>query len=263
MLIFWILIFLTAIIACAVIALPVLRPQHFTQGSEGKHVARSDFATDLDYGFVTEAGGDDAVDVVTEPDASIATTDKPFRAGRLFALALIGIAPLAAIAIYLNIGSPDYLQRSASSAAKAAVLPTEARSALAELADRAKKNPNDPQAWMALGNMQVASGLPSEAIASFQAAVDLRDDDSEGFAALGEAISMAANGAVTAPARAAFERAVALDKNNPRARYYLAEARFQAGSPNDALAAWAAIRGCDPDRAFCLYPARRELKGHS
>jgi cytochrome c-type biogenesis protein CcmH len=52
---------------------------------------------------------------------------------------------------------------------------------------------------------------------------------------------MAANGTVTEEAKAAFARAVALDGENVKARYYLGVAAEQAGNPADAARIWRAM----------------------
>src|SRR5260221_629080 len=58
---------------------------------------------------------------------------------------------------------------------------------------------------------------------------------------LGEAITGAQNGIVTAEAKAAFDRAVALDPSDIRARYFLGLAAEQDGRPKEAAAIWRAL----------------------
>ena len=60
-------------------------------------------------------------------------------------------------------------------------------------------------------------------------------------AALGEALVFAANGVVTADAKATFEKAVALDAMHVQARYFLGLAAEQDGNRAAAAAAWRAL----------------------
>jgi cytochrome c-type biogenesis protein CcmH len=58
---------------------------------------------------------------------------------------------------------------------------------------------------------------------------------------VGEALTAAANGIVTAEAKAAFDRAVALDSSDARARYFVGLAAEQDGRPKEAAATWRAL----------------------
>ncbi len=58
---------------------------------------------------------------------------------------------------------------------------------------------------------------------------------------LGEALTGAANGVVTAEAKAAFERALALDASEFKARYFIGLAAEQDGRPAEAAAMWRAL----------------------
>ena len=55
---------------------------------------------------------------------------------------------------------------------------------------------------------------------------------------LGEALTGAANGVVTAEAKAAFERALQLDADDFQARYFIGLAAEQDGRPKEAAAIW-------------------------
>jgi len=66
---------------------------------------------------------------------------------------------------------------------------------------------------------------------------------------LGEAEAAAADGIVTADARAAFERAVALDPHESKARYFLGLAAEQDGRAKDAAAIWRSLLADAPSGA--------------
>jgi cytochrome c-type biogenesis protein CcmH len=65
----------------------------------------------------------------------------------------------------------------------------------------------------------------------------------------GEAMVVAADGVVTAEAKAAFERAVSLDRENVSARFYLGLAAEQEGRKDEALAAWRGLLADAPPDA--------------
>ena len=76
---------------------------------------------------------------------------------------------------------------------------------------------------------------------------------------LGEALVAAADNVVTAEAKSAFERAVALDGENVKARYFLGVAAEQDGRPADAAAIWRAMLAGAPADAPWVEFIRSEL----
>jgi cytochrome c-type biogenesis protein CcmH len=114
------------------------------------------------------------------------------------------------------------------------------------LAERAEAAGSDPALWIDLGQRAMALGMAERAAAALGRAVDLTRGDPLVTAAWGEALVQASGGMVTEEARAAFERALAARPQDPRARYYLALARAQAGDDEGALAAWQALAAASP-----------------
>jgi cytochrome c-type biogenesis protein CcmH len=79
------------------------------------------------------------------------------------------------------------------------------------------------------------------------------------LAGLGEALVAAGNGVITADAKSAFDRAVALDGENIKARYFLGVAAEQDGRPADAAAIWRAMLAAAPADAPWAEYIRHEL----
>src|SRR5262249_39664067 len=77
----------------------------------------------------------------------------------------------------------------------------------------------------------------------------LNGESAERQTDLGEALTVAANGIVTADAGKAFARAVALDANDARARFYLGIAAEQDGRKEEAAARWRALLARAPPDA--------------
>jgi cytochrome c-type biogenesis protein CcmH len=90
-------------------------------------------------------------------------------------------------------------------------------------------------------------------------ALRLNGETAERQAALGEALVFAANGIVTAEAKAAFEKAVALDASEAQARYFLGLAAEQDGNRAQAAATWRALIDSAPPGASWLEFVRRAL----
>jgi cytochrome c-type biogenesis protein CcmH len=92
-------------------------------------------------------------------------------------------------------------------------------------------------------------GRFDDALKARRNSLRLNGETAQRSAALGEALVLAANGVVTAEARAAFERAVALDGSDVQARYFLGLAAEQAGNPAQAAEVWRALIAAAPPDA--------------
>ena len=91
-------------------------------------------------------------------------------------------------------------------------------------------------------------GRFDDAVKARRNALRLNGETAERQTELGEALVAAANGVVTAEAKAAFERAVALDPSDVKARYFLGLAAEQDGDREQAVAIWRAmLAGAPPD----------------
>jgi cytochrome c-type biogenesis protein CcmH len=84
-------------------------------------------------------------------------------------------------------------------------------------------------------------GRLDDAIKARRAALALGGETSERLSGLGEALVAAADGKVTDEAKSVFERAVALDAENIKARYFIGVAAEQGGRPADAAKLWSAM----------------------
>jgi cytochrome c-type biogenesis protein CcmH len=92
-------------------------------------------------------------------------------------------------------------------------------------------------------------GRFEDAAQAFRNAIRYDGDSAARRAGLGEALAGAANGVVTAEAKAEFERAVALDGEDVKARYFLGVAAEQDGRPKEAAALWTDILSKAPPNA--------------
>ena len=122
-----------------------------------------------------------------------------------------------------------------------------------------EQNPQDGRGWEVLGPVYMRLGRYDDAVKARRNALRLLGPNSEREADLGEALTVAANGIVTAEARQAFERAVRLDDSDYRARYFLGLAAEQDGRPNEAAEVWRSLLAGAPPGAGWIGFVRESL----
>ena len=157
------------------------------------------------------------------------------------ALVVIGIGA----GVYLMLGEPYLAAR--------AVAPRndDLRSLVAQLAVRVRQTPEDPRGWMLLGKGYLTLGDPNDAAAAFRRAVPLATAAQRPvlLSAEGEALTMAAGGAVTPEAEAVFDEALHFDPKDRAARYYLGLAYAMRRDDAHAMAMWQSLLADAPANA--------------
>jgi cytochrome c-type biogenesis protein CcmH len=160
---------------------------------------------------------------------------------RAAALAALILLPLGAAGLYLWLGSPELANQPLQ--ARRGLSPDQ--SPIMELVARVEahleQNPEDGRGWEVLGPVYMRLGRYDDAVKARRAVLRLLGPNAAREADLGEAITGAQNGIVIAEARAAFDRALALDPSDIRARYFLGLAAEQDGRPNEAAEIWRAL----------------------
>jgi cytochrome c-type biogenesis protein CcmH len=170
---------------------------------------------------------------------------RPLSERALLALAL-GVAAavvLAATGLYLKMGRPDVASVHAVTAATATAPDPghpqgDVASMIALLESRMKQTPGNADGWRMLGWSYLQVGRNAEAAVAYSRAAAIEPDNAEYLSAQGEATVLAAQGQVTHDAQAAFKKALFADPTDPRARYYLAMAKDQAGDAKGAMDDW-------------------------
>lgn len=170
---------------------------------------------------------------------------KPARRHAPAAIAAVVVAvtvPTAAFLLYGALGHPGlpdapHRQVAAPEPAQAPAL----EQMVGQLTTRLDKAPDDVEGWRLLGRTQWELRHYAEAAAAYARAVELDGDNPALLTAYGEALATSADGLVTPPALAVFERAHELDAKQTGARFYLALADQQAGRPQYAYDGWLAL----------------------
>jgi len=155
-------------------------------------------------------------------------------------VALIGM-PLLAGGLYLHLGSPELRDFPLASRTQTPVAGQSLDQLIGQVQAHLEKNPTDGRGWSVLAPVLGRLGRFDDAAQAYRNAIKYDGDTAARRAGLGEALAAAANGVVTTDAKAEFERAVALDPEDVRARYFLGVAAEQDGRPKEAVAIWQAL----------------------
>jgi cytochrome c-type biogenesis protein CcmH len=158
-------------------------------------------------------------------------------------LALLGV-PLVAVALYLPLGSPRLGELPSSRRTGAASQPVD--NLVAQVEAHLEKNPTDGRGWNVLAPVLARLGRYDDAVRAYRNAITYNGDSAERRAGLGEALATSAGGVVTAEAKAEFERAIVLNANEAKARYFLGVAAEQDGREADAASIWRSMLDMAP-----------------
>jgi cytochrome c-type biogenesis protein CcmH len=168
---------------------------------------------------------------------------------RAVAVVALVLLPLGAGSFYLLLGSPLLADRPLAPRLAAARAAPSVEAMLARIESHLERNPNDGRGWEVIAPVYLRLGRFDDAAKARRNALALNGETAERQAALGEALVFAANGVVTAAAKTAFEKAVALDRSDVQARYFLGLAAEQDGNAAQAASAWRALLADAPPEA--------------
>jgi cytochrome c-type biogenesis protein CcmH len=197
--------------------------------------------------------------------ADAAEAEKPASAfapvwrRRVIAIAALVLLPAGAGVLYLMLGSP---QIPGAPLAERARVPQEGRSIeelVAQVEQRAAANPEDGRAWEVLAPVYMRLGRSEDSARAWRNAIRLNGATAARETDYGEALVAAANGVITVEAKAAFDRALALDKDDVKTRFYLGLAADQDGKREDAEKIWRDLLANAPPDAPWAPMVRQQL----
>jgi cytochrome c-type biogenesis protein CcmH len=148
--------------------------------------------------------------------------------------ALVALLPLIALSLYVAYGSPQLPAQPFASRQPSDRDPVE--ELVARVEQRLQTNPDDGMGWNVVAPVYMRMGRYAEAAEAFRNAARLLGDSADRLANLGEAVALDNQGAVDDEARQAFDKALAMDPEHPKARFWLAVNEEQAGRPAEAIA---------------------------
>ena len=189
------------------------------------------------------------------PDAAAS----PVWHRRIVARIALVVLPVGAAVLYMSLGSPNL---PGAPLAERAAAPRDSRSIeelVAQVEQRAATNPDDGRAWEVLAPVYMRFGRFEDSARAWRNAIRLNGASATRETDYGEALVAAANGVITAEAKAAFDRALVLDKDDVKTRFYLGLAADQDGKRGDAEKIWRDLLANAPPDAPWAPMVRQQL----
>lgn len=187
-------------------------------------------------------------------EAADAEEDHPSQASkpwprRAVAVGALAGIPLLALLIYLPLGSPQLPDFPLAERLQSADASQPLENLVAQVESHLEKHPADGRGWTVLAPVLAKLGRFEDAARAYRNVITYTGETAQLRADLGAALAGAANGIVTADAKSEFERAVALDPKDAKARFFLGMAAEQDGRTADAVTIWKALLADAPAEA--------------
>jgi cytochrome c-type biogenesis protein CcmH len=281
---FWIISALLTVIVAVVLLSPLLRASaRATRYDEGEAAVYRDqlrelerdkaegliSAEDADYARAEigrrllaiagrEKAGGEGDELVAEAAAGGRSKRRRYTFSQAFILLCL---PVIGLAGYLEIGSPG--TRDAPLAARIENPGDDVDLLVAKVEQHLAGNPGDGNGWNVLAPVYFRIGRLDDAELAYRNAIRILGPDAERMNGLGETIVVRNDGIVTDDAQMAFQAALKLEPNNPRADFYLALALEQSGRRAEALAAFQAIAAASPPTAPWMELVNQHIAANS
>lgn len=243
---FWILVAVLTAVVAAILLYPLLRGAKAAEDMRaGEAAVYRDQLRELDRDL---SGGLISADEAEYARAEIgrrliavsgvapAEERGPARHHRLTEAFIVLILPVIGLCLYVNTGRPDLPSqpleaRLANPGNDMAVLIAKAERHLAQ-------NPDDGKGWDVLAPIYFSTMRVSDAEMAYRNAIRILGPSPARLDGLAETLMAVAEGVVTEDVRKLLEQSLALEPNNPRARFYVALSMEQAGQPDQARTAF-------------------------
>ncbi|MFN0262873.1 c-type cytochrome biogenesis protein CcmI [Tepidamorphus sp. 3E244] len=170
-------------------------------------------------------------------------------AARPALLATVIAVPVLAVAGYVALGSPNLPGQPMSARIQAAAENQDMELLVARVEKHLSDNPRDGRGWEVLGPVYRRMGRFDDAARAYANALRLQGETAEMQADYGEMLVASSDGLVGADAQTAFERALELDSEAIKPRFFLAIAKEQDGNRDAAIAAWNSLLALSQDPA--------------
>jgi cytochrome c-type biogenesis protein CcmH len=178
---------------------------------------------------------------------------------RTTAIAGLVLLPVGAVLLYLTLGSPQLPGEPLAARLQSPLENRSVENMIAQVEDHVARDPNDGRAWEVLAPVYMRLNRFEDAVRAFRNALRLNGSNAAREADLGEALVFAANGVVTAEAKSQFDRALAIDKDDVMARFYLGMAADQDGRRAEADKIWSDLLAKAPPGAPWVEMVRHAL----
>src|SRR5262245_6199325 len=175
------------------------------------------------------------------------------------AAAALVLLPFGAVGLYRALGSPDLPGEPLAARSQTPNEQSPLATLISQVEAHLARNPEDGRGWEVVAPVYMRLGRFDDAVTARQNALRLLGSTGQREVELGEALAAQANGVITEAAKASFERALAVDPNDVRARFYMGLAAEQEGRRPDAAAIWRDLLAKAPPGAPWAEFIRRAL----
>ncbi|PZF77742.1 c-type cytochrome biogenesis protein CcmI [Aestuariivirga litoralis] len=165
------------------------------------------------------------------------------------AIAATLIVPAVALPLYMKAGNPQLADVPHAERMANAEKNGDMAALVAKVEQHLEANPDDLQGWQILAPLYRRDQRWQDAADAYRNIVRLSPPDAANISDYGEALVMANQGMVPAPAHALFDEALKLDPKFPKARFYDALGLKQEGKTDEAKAAFEAFLKDTPEDA--------------
>lgn len=190
--------------------------------------------------------------------ATAETQPRPWRRVAALAIAVMAL-PLVAVPFYILVGSPGLPGEPLVSRATGENEGAPIAALILRIERHLETNPNDGRGWEVIAPVYLRLERYDDAVKARRNALNLLGATAQREVDLGSAIAMAAGGVVTADAKAAFDRAAAIDPSNVQAMFFLGVAAQQDGNETEAVRIWRDLIARSPPDAPWLPMVREQL----
>ncbi|MDD3328663.1 MAG: c-type cytochrome biogenesis protein CcmI [Zoogloea sp.] len=248
---FWISSGLLTLLVLAVLCWPLLR-RHGGAGASRKAINTAiyrdqlaELERDLASGVLSQADYGSARDElerrVLEDVAADATTAAPASPRRLprTALALAVTLPLAAVVLYVVLGTPAALDPAAREGQQASA--AEIEKMVDALAAKLEKDPGNLEGWAMLGRSYMVTGRFADAAKAFDKAGAAMEASSEMMLQVAELSAELNQGRVEGRGRELLQRVLKAEPQNPQALVLAGTDAFFRSNFADAVRHWEAV----------------------
>lgn len=176
------------------------------------------------------------------------------------ALALGLGLPLAAAALYAQLGRPEALTPPPPQASAPAAVPAAVQQMVQRLADRLQRTPDDADGWALLARAYEQLGRPQDALPAYAQLERLRPDDAQVWSQHAVTLAMVKGEGLAGEPEALLKRALAVDPRHVPALALLAAAAQERGDAAAARRLWARVLAEAPEGSEVAGQARESLR---
>jgi cytochrome c-type biogenesis protein CcmH len=193
-------------------------------------------------------------------DAATKAEAQPQRGRRAAALvSAVIFLPLAVPFYALVVGSPGHPGEPFAGRATDDKESTSIAALIVRIERHLEEKPDDGRGWEVIAPVYMRLERFDDAAKARRSALNLLGVTAQREVDLGAALAMAAGGVVTADAKAAFERAAAIEPGNVQATFFLGIAAQQDGNEAEAVRLWRGLIAKAPPNAPWLAMVRDRL----